>query len=397
MNYFLLLQMKYELLQRLESCKENKKGRKQSNNTDFFMLSRKEMKPHMLQHMSDEIEEISGHRAIRDTEMLEHFVGHEGLKDLWPKISKRYSTDMEELCKAHLSFRHAIDLHNRLIRNTLKSTKTRCQRKSDSSCFEKNPFINGYISNSSLNEGIHSSIRIVILQAELATHFSQTRVQSLYTSSYNMYKDWQNGEAECYICKGLRRCYADENFSIHADKEYRPYSRSRNRQMKQTSVPIFSVVEAEVYDEDTGTIQTRVVRVLAILEFMRQENKDVEYIFMVGLMETSISTRGSLIPYDIYRYQRDPKDHKSMKKCFLHGNSFLKPVFHIAESPTTIDNCVNITTMTFFVITVDRWYPSLEQVRNYQDFYCSEQNKGIKRNGWTCFHNTLSILNFHSS
>jgi hypothetical protein len=332
--------------------------------------------------------------------MLEHFVGHEGLKDLWPKISKRYSTDMEELCKAHLSFRHAIDLHNRLIRNTLKSTKTRCQRKSDSSCFEKIPFINGYISNSSLNEGIHSSIRIVILQAELATHFSQTRVQSLYTSSYNMYKDWQNGEAECYICKGLRRSYRDESFSVHADREY-PYSRSRNR-VRQTTVPIFSVVEAEVYDQETDTIQTRIVRVLAILEFSprRASKKDIEYIFMVGLMEKSpSSTRDSLIPYDIFRYQRDPNDHESMKKSFLHESSFLlKPVFYIARNPTMIDNWVKNISITFFVITVDRWHPSLEQVRNYQDYYdCGYQNRGSKKNGWICFHNPLSILNFHSS
>jgi hypothetical protein len=300
---------------------------------------------------------------------------------------------MEELCKAHLSFRHAIDLYNRVVIRNTSANKSTKKGRYDSSSFEKYRFIKGYTSRSP-NKGIHPSIKIAILEAELARHFLKTWVQKQYVSSNNIYQDWRKGKAECYICKGLRRSYADESFSVHADSEY-PLSRSRNR-VKQTTVPIFSVVEAEVYDEDTDTIQTRVVRVLAILEFMRQKNKDVEYIFMIGLME-KISIRGSLIPYDIYRYQRDPNDHESMKKCFLHGNSFQKPLFHIARSPTTIDNCVDITTMTFFVITVDRWYPSLEQVRNYQDFYCSEQNKGIKRNGWTCFHNTLSILNFHSS
>jgi hypothetical protein len=75
------------------------------------VFNNKEIKPHYLQHIPAEIKYISGYRGTRDTELLEYFVGHGGLKSLWPKISKRYGTDMIELTKASLIAKHSTQLY----------------------------------------------------------------------------------------------------------------------------------------------------------------------------------------------------------------------------------------------------------------------------------------------
>jgi len=83
MNDYKLLQMKQDLNALIDALKERKsrgdclQGLQGGDIClDLQEFTNGEAKPHLLQHTPDEIREMSGKRNVRDTELLEHFGGH---------------------------------------------------------------------------------------------------------------------------------------------------------------------------------------------------------------------------------------------------------------------------------------------------------------------------------
>jgi hypothetical protein len=304
MKNFALLQMKKDLNTVLDDFKNSKasltKQQQQEKRNQHSMsknivshniygdevilnlFSNKEIKPHYLQHIPTEIKYFSGHRAIRDTELLEYFIGHSGLKDLWDKISKRYGTDKIELLKQYLSVKHAEELYlaseNRWTGNETWRSKTphppHLPRSSDlvkspsiSKMCSVVPFEPQYLMSD--QSAIHPLINQEVIMRNLTIFFGDDSIKNKYVNAYRKFRNWSSGRvgSRCALCKGLSLPAGNgfDKYLIHADRNY-IYKKSSS-DLHQGTIPIFSLVEAEIYDSQSKTLYTTVVRILAILRF----------------------------------------------------------------------------------------------------------------------------------
>jgi len=459
LNNFMLLQMKKDLNAVLDDNKRKKRGNSVADahhqpmtsaeeslsNLNIFgdpvvlsIFSNKEIKPHYLQHIPAEIKLISAHRHIRDTELLEHFIGHGGLKDLWSKISKRYGTDKIELLKKYLSVKHADELYfasknrwsaeqmwRRIVEKTSDPSNSDKKDKegliTDSNHFSKILF--QYLPkgekpnrNPLLESAIHPVLRQDDLQRNLDVFFGDRNMRDKFVRAYSMFTRWKtdHGSTKCSLCKGLKLSsrkgvFKENECIIRADRNY-PLSYATSNQHEIT-VPAFSVMEAEVYDSITATSSVHVVRILAIVQFRRlnaalhsNEVYDEEILCVVAPMKIDPKPHRSQIPFDVYQYQRDPNgDNQMMHITCCHVSALLRPVFCIARNWTDIGNQAtsmvfgesNKKRQQFYIITLNRWHPRLEEGRKYDSFYSDKQTNN--KNSWAAFHKEAVIKEYRSS
>jgi hypothetical protein len=372
-------------------------------------LQNKEIKPHMLQHTPHEIRQISGFRKTRDTQEAERFIGHEGLKDLWPRISKRYGTDKLELLQRSASISHSRALYNTW--STKGSSQQQLQNqeriKSLATYFERIQYHsnNKYNNQKSVRTAIHGSINTDNIQKILHTFFKETWVKGIVHSlTFEMFQAWIREERSSryatFLCKGIsiegNKEY--EKFVVHADNNCPGIKSSNN--VREITIPAFSVLEAEIYDPIIKQNSTQVVRVLAIVQFAsfsrpNQKGKRVfereEIVCIVGLMRKCSGVE-CLLPYDIYEYQADEIDKTRMKISCCHVSQLKKPVFHIAINPIEIHNYAkSVHNQYFYIITIDRWQPKLDQGRVYDEYYCKKDDI---RSGWSCFNEISTIATY---
>jgi hypothetical protein len=142
------------------------------------------------------------------------------------------------------------------------------------------------------------------------------------------------------------------------------------------------------------------VNLLAIVQFAsfsrpNQKGKRVfereEIVCIVGLMRKCSGVK-SLLPYDIYEYQADEINKTRMKISCCHVSQLKKPVFHIAINPIEIHNYAkSVHNQYFYIITIDRWQPKLDQGRVYDEYYCKKDDI---RSGWSCFNEISTIATY---
>jgi hypothetical protein len=219
-----------------------------------------------------------------------------------------------------------------------------------------------------------------------------------------MFKAWQGGSSSttiCSLCEGLSFKGNDdyEKFIAHADRDY-VYTRTAHS-LRQSKLPIFSMMQAECFDQASGTHSLQVVRIIAILEF-RHMNK-VEIICILAPMEKCLSAIKP-IPFDLYQYQSNKEDHLYQEITCCHASMLRLPVFHIAKGPTETHNYVNNVQFAksnkkrqqFYVITIDRCRLRVGEGRSYEEYYSSRNKKlsNKKESGWQCFYTPSEIINF---
>ena len=109
----------------------------------------------------------------------------------------------------------------------------------------------------------------------------------------------------------------------------------------------------------------------------------------------SVQVFECLLPYDIYEYQADEIDKTRMKISCCHVSQLKKPVFHIAINPIEIHNYAkSVHNQYFYIITIDRWQPKLDQGRVYDEYYCKKDDI---RSGWSCFNEITTIATYKES
>jgi hypothetical protein len=205
-----------------------------------------------------------------------------------------------------------------------------------------------------------------------------------------------------------------DKFIVHADRKYPTSS------LHQSPISVFSLVEAEIFNSQLNETFTTVVRVLAILRFRTllelgnlpvddkksDANPYDDILCVVAPMEIdATNTNRSFLPYDLYQYQKDPQvsDNRMFYIACCHVSSILRPVFCMARNPTRIDNYANNTEFgrsnvrrqQFYVITVERWHPKVEQGRVYETFYLKKKSRNNK--SWLAFKTESEILEFRPS
>jgi hypothetical protein len=249
------------------------------------------------------------------------------------------------------------------------------------------------------------------LARNLDVYFDSEVICEKYKRAYKMLKKWKKGSSsvKCYMCKGLNipkriRTSDDDGdefdkFIVHADRNY-PIG-SQENVLRKSTIPIFSVIEAKIYNLHTKEETIQVVRVMAILQFTKI-NRDDEIICIVAPMEVDSTISSSLIPFDIYQYLRDPVDKAALYITCCHASSLLRPVFCMAkDKPPDLKNCVSCTEygrnnakrQQFYVITIKRWFPTISEGRTYERFYSISRTRN-KSSSWSAFNKEEVIKEF---
>jgi hypothetical protein len=242
----------------------------------------------------------------------------------------------------------------------------------------------------------------------LAIFFGDDSIKEKYSSAYKKYRKWTFGHvgSRCVLCKGLSMPAGNgfDSYLIHADKNY-PYKRSSS-DFHQTILPIFSLVEAEIYDSQSKTLYTTVVRILAILRFRspifddikkkeapRSYSYDDDIVCVIAPLEIDSNPQydhSHLLPFDLYQYQKDPHaiDNRMLHIKCCHISALKRPVFYMGRNKMRMDNYVNNMEFgktnkrrqQFFVITIERWHPKVKDGRAYDTFY-SNRTTTMKSSG----------------
>ena len=330
---------------------------------------------------------------------------------------------MIELTKASLVAKHSTQLYeasqNRWKPNDTWESTTTLQNIELSSPSVSEKFATIEFEYDSKMSSMHdsSAVHSVLTKSHddlvrnLDVYFNSDVICEKYKRAYKRFKRWKRGSSKvrCYMCKGLNipkriRTNDDDDgdefdkFIVHADRNY-PIGSEVNV-LRQSTIPIFSVIEAKIYNLETKLETIQVVRVMAILQFTKIDRDD-EIICVVAPMETDPkSTTSSLIPFDIYQYLRDPVDNAALYITCCHASSLLRPVFCMAkDKPPDLQNCVSCTEygrnndkrQQFYVITMKRWFPTISEGRTYESFYSSRTRN---KSSWSAFNKEEDIKEF---
>jgi hypothetical protein len=464
-EYELKLQKEYELEQQKQSKKlDNKKNENKKQFVDFLKLKpfqNSEVKPHYLQHIPEDIRDVGGNKKCRDTEVVELFIAKEGLRTLWDRISKNYENDKMELMKKYLTLRHSRFLHDAigapLTTSTVQKEVEKLHRRPYSRVKAKDfREVSFEYHDSTFTREERKVIHPILIRAgkdylmnQLELFFNQKTVHEDNKYIQSMFEEWQSNIGainrtgdltECCLCTGVSvdlKSPVFDKFIVHADNEYHISNESRrgDKQAKKT-IPVFSVFEAKIFDDESSTVVIEVVRVLAIFEFRkswssfnrtsdglmkRRIHSIDEIVFVVARLEIICPRSECIIPFDIYQYQSIPSkrnERSGLKLACCLGSSLINPVFCISKYGIEMKNDIKNWEYrpTFenkhqiYVITVDRWVPKPSDVhRDYQNYYCSlndeanfqESTRNNKKHKWNkmsrsnpCFESIESLKCF---